>query len=200
LHRHALYRYIAWKRLDVPLGYGAATVDWGRGEPEGADLGSMDAVEFIQERRRSWGVRIWLSVDEAWRCDFALVNVLSRRPWESLTVERDGDMNWVVNGRRRRSLHGCVELDIAATPLTNTLAIRQLGLKVGEEAMINVAWVDVPSLRVTPVQQGYRRIGPIQGSDGFEAYEFWPVGGRTYRLTVDADALVVEYEDFAQRL
>ena len=136
---------------------------------------------------------MWLSIDERWRCDFAHVSLISRRPWESLTLERVGHDNWVVNGRRRTSLRGCVELDIAATPLTNTLAIRHLGLEVGHEATIKVAWVDMPSLRVVPVEQGYRRIGR-------DTFEFWPAGGRTYRLTVDSDALVVHYEDFAERI
>jgi len=175
------------------MGYGAATVDWGRGEPEGEDVGSIDAVEFVRERRRSWGVSMYLSFDARWRCDFAFVNLISRTPWESVTLARDGDEDWIVSGRRRRSLHGCVELDIATTPLTNTFAIRRLGLKVGQEAMIKVAWVDVPSLHVVPAEQGYRRIAD-------DRYEFWPLGGRTYRLTVDADDLVVNYEDFAERI
>lgn len=111
-----------------------------------------------------------------------------------------GLRGWWVHGRRRRSLDGCVDVDVAATPLTNTLPIRRLGLRVGEEALIRAAWVDVPSLRVSPEEQGYRRVGAIEGSPGLEAWDFWPVGGRTYRLTVDPDGLVVDYQDLAERV
>jgi uncharacterized protein len=195
-----LFRYIAWRRLDVETGYGGATVEWGRGTPDGDDQGMIEAVEFVRHGRRSWGLAAYLGLDDRWRCDFAHLNVMTRRPYQSVTIERAGNEAWVVNGRRRRALDGCAELDIAATPLTNTLAIRRLNLDVGREQTVRVAWVDVPSLRIESVEQGYRRIGRVKGSDGLEAYEFWPVGGRTYRLSVDADGLVVDYEDFAERI
>jgi hypothetical protein len=39
----------------------------------------------------------------------------------------------------------CVDVDLSFTPATNTLPIRRLGLEVGEEAEIAVAWLPGPS-------------------------------------------------------
>lgn len=186
--------YVAWRRLDVPA-HCVANLDalpshgvW------------IEADELVAAPRKPYAVRLNLDLDPAWRTRSAWVHVIGPRPWTSLIIERVDDARWAVNGRMRSGLDGCAEIDVAASPLTNTMAIRYLGLAPGEERIIRVAWVDVPSLRVTAEEQGYRRIGPVEGSSGLEAYEFWPVGGRTYRLTVDADALVVDYEDLAERM
>jgi uncharacterized protein len=149
---------------------------------------------------RAYGVYFGVSLDEAWRTRHVMLGVTSRRLSVGTTLEVDEDGTWWVHGRRRRSLDGCLDVDVAATPLTNTLPIRRLGLRVGEEALIRVAWVDVPSLRVTPEEQGYRRVGRVDGSSDLEAWDFWPVGGRSYRLTVDPDGLVVDYQDLAERI
>lgn len=191
------YQLVVWRRVDVRSGHCVATLDR-HGEAEhGVDI---DADELVSEPRRTYALRMSLSLDAAWRSTFAYVHVLGSRPYLSMTMERSGEDAWIVNGRRRPRLDGCLELDIAASPLTNTMAIRRLGLGVGEEAVIRVAWIDVPSLQVTPEEQGYRRIGPVEGSEDLEAYEFWPVGGRTYRLSVDTDGLVVDYQDLAERI
>jgi uncharacterized protein len=148
---------------------------------------------------RAYGVYFGVSVDETWRTRHVTLGVTSRPVSIGTTLEvRDG--SWWVHGRRRRTLDGCLDVDVAAAPLTNTLPIRRLGLRVGEEALIRVAWVDVPSLRVTPEEQGYRRVGRVDGSSDLEAWDFWPVGGPTYRLTVDDDGLVVDYENLAERI
>ena len=45
------------------------------------------------------------------------------------------DGRWTVDGAPRPDLDGCVDVDIAATPLTNTFPIRRLAhLAVGEPA------------------------------------------------------------------
>ena len=49
-----------------------------------------------------------------------------------LHLESDGEGHWQENGKDRPDLHGCIDIDIQATPFTNTLPIRRLGLKTGE--------------------------------------------------------------------
>src|SRR4029450_5847699 len=63
----------------------------------------------------------------------------------------------------------CVDVDLSFTPATNTLPIRRLGLDIGEEAEIHVAWLVWPELSVERVLQRYTRLA----------------GGR-YRYTQDA--------------
>ena len=40
-----------------------------------------------------------------------------------------------------------IDVDISATPFTNTLPIRRLGLQPGEFAELDVAFVDAPAMR-----------------------------------------------------
>jgi hypothetical protein len=185
--------FVAWRRLDVSSHCVANLAHPSHGV-------WIEADELVAGPRKPYALRMNLDLDPAWRTRSAWAQVIGPRAWTSLIIERVDDARWAVNGRRRSRLDGCVEIDIAASPLTNTMAIRHLGLAVGEEGTLRVAWIDVPSLRVTAEEQGYRRIGPVEDSPGLEAYEFWPVGGRSYRLTVDEDGLVVDYEDLAARM
>jgi hypothetical protein len=79
----------------------------------------------------------------------------------------------------------CVDVDLSFTPATNTLPIRRLGLDVGEEAEIPVAWLVWPELTVRRVLQRYARFAKDRyryTQDNFEA-----------ELTVDEHGLVLEY-------
>ncbi|MCX2524029.1 putative glycolipid-binding domain-containing protein [Larsenimonas rhizosphaerae] len=95
-----------------------------------------------------------LSLDPHWRLREATVQV---RAGERLVLKTDGAGYWQVNDRACPALEGCTDVDIAATPLTNTLPIRRLGLAHGDSATIDVVMVAVPSLQVTCVRQHYLR-------------------------------------------
>lgn len=183
---------VSWRRTDVE-GLAMARLD----ESDGWGLDAHEVVVGRSPHAVYYGIEL----SDEWLTRYVSLGVTSRTINHGTSLEVDPDTGaWWVSGRRRRALDGCVDVDIAAAPATNTIPIRRLGLAIGEEAVIRVAWVDVPSLKVVPAEQGYRRIGPVSGSVGLEAYEFWPLGGRTYRLSVDPDGLVVDYEDFATRI
>jgi uncharacterized protein len=178
-----LPRFVTWQRTDV-RGLGSARLDRGEGW-------ELDAHEIVAGRS-PYSIYYGISLTDDWRTEHVSLGITRRAVSFGTQFEVDHESGaWWIGGRRRRALDGCVDIDIAATPATNTISIRRLALRVGQEATVRVVWVDVPSLRAVPAEQGYRRIGR-------DTYEFWPVGGRTYRLTVDADDLVVDYEDFAE--
>jgi hypothetical protein len=72
-------------------------------------------------------------------------------------------------------------------------------LAPGTEVTTPVAWVDVPALEVRRVDQTYRRLGP-PGSDDVDAWEYRDPLHGAFRLTVDRDGLVIDYEGSARRL
>jgi hypothetical protein len=116
----------------------------------------------------------------------------------SVTLSVDSERRWHVGGAHRPDLDGCLDVDIAATPLTNTFPIRRLArLGEGDAVTSPVAWVGVPDLGITRVDQTYHRLAPVGGLDAWEYSD--PTHG-AFRLTVDADGLVVEYEGFARRV
>ena len=97
------------------------------------------------------------------------------------------DLRGVWSGKDRPPEYAdCVDVDLSFTPATNTLPIRRLGLAVGEEAEIHVAWLVWPELTVQRVLQRYARLA--EDRYRYTQYEF------AAELTVDRQVLVVEYE------
>lgn len=97
------------------------------------------------------------------------------------------DGRWLVNGEHRGDLDGATEIDISATPLTNTLPIRRLDLPIGQSADIDTAWIAVPALTVVRDPQRYTRVGERQWRYESRDSDFRAL------LTVDDDGLVLDY-------
>ncbi|MBB5786451.1 putative glycolipid-binding domain-containing protein [Jiangella mangrovi] len=107
---------------------------------------------------------------------------------------RDGDRWYDGDGAERADLAGCVEVDVALTPFTNTLPIRRLGLAVGEASEdLRIIYVQVDrGLTSDAVNQRYVRLAD-------DVYRY-SSGEFTADLTVDADGFVVDYPDLWRRI
>lgn len=121
----------------------------------------------------------------------------------SVDLLADGEGNWTTRGGHALTeLEGCIDVDISATPFTNTLPIRRLELEPGESAGLRVAYVDVPGLTIGPELQRYSYLEEraVGGLYRFEAppSEALP-SGFTAEIPVDADGLVIDYPDLFRR-
>lgn len=110
-----------------------------------------------------------------------------------LEVRRGRDGTWSVDEEPRPELKGAVDIDLAFSPFTNTLPVRRLNLPVGGRAEIITAYVDVPSLRVTPDPQAYTRTGI-----NLYLYESLDSDFRR-QITVDAHGFVIDYPGLYSR-
>ena len=120
----------------------------------------------------------------------------SERP--VLELLADGDGRWKRRGGEPvPELEGCIDVDISATPFTNTLPIRRLGLEPGESEELVVTYIRVPELMVGPERQRY---GCLEGraNGGLYRFEALP-SGFTAELPVDADGLVIDYPGLFRR-
>jgi hypothetical protein len=90
---------------------------------------------------------------------------------------------WSIDGTADEKLAGCSYLDLGWTPVTNTVAIRNLGLDVGESADITAAWFRFPELRLETDVQTYTR--EEEGIWRYQAGEF------DFLLEVDAETGIV---------
>jgi len=108
----------------------------------------------------------------------------------------DGEGNWWDGDDHLiEALRGCVDIDISATPFTNTLPIRRLALAQGEAREILVAYVAVPALAPEPVRQRYTCIEVGQ------RYRYESLfRGYVGELLVDADGLVLDYPGTFRRV
>lgn len=158
-----------------------------------SDEGQSAAGVVIAERGgAAFGLTYHLRVDGQWR-----LRALSA--WltdgSRLHVLSDGRGRWTdAEGRVLGALSGCVDVDIAATPFTNTLPIRRLALKDGEAEEIPVAYIPVPSLAIEPVEQRYTRLAA-----GRFLYESLS-SGFSAELEVDEDGVVRDYPGLFRRV
>jgi uncharacterized protein len=138
--------------------------------------------------------RYRLDVTPSWLVRRLLVTWSMPARNERLRVVRGADGRWQVNGEPRPDLIDCVDVDVAWSPLTNTLPIRRLGLEIGEGADLLVAYIAPPKLEVTPDGQRYSRLAPrrwlYQSLDSDFVAE----------LEVDEDGLVVDYPPLFRRV
>ena len=115
-----------------------------------------------------------------------------------LELLADGEGHWKRGGGEPvPELDGCIDVDISATPFTNTLPIRRLRLKPGESEELMVTYIRVPELLVGPERQRYECL-QAQADGGLYRFEALP-SGFTAELPVDAKGLVIDYPGLFRR-
>jgi hypothetical protein len=179
---------LAWRRADEEEGRSIARVEE---QPDGwlfhggevlAGPGALLTCGFRIEVDARWATR---TVD-VW----SVSGAGERRV--RLVVDPEG--RWWRDGSRAPDLDGCIDVDVAATPLTNTFPINRLaGLDVGASATFPVAWVEVPELDATRMDQTYRRLAARRWEYSDERFG-------AFELSVDDDGLVVDYAGLATRI
>ena len=153
---------------------------------------------IVMARDAPLRLRYEIRCDASWACrELRVASLLE--PIRPLELRGDGRGRWIrANGEHVSSLDGCLDVDIAATPFTNTLPIRRLGLAPGRSADITVVYVDVPDLSLRAARQRYTCLEQADRG-GRWRYEN-PVSGFTAELAVDSDGLVLDYPDIWRRV
>ncbi|MGD8167210.1 putative glycolipid-binding domain-containing protein [Herbiconiux sp. P16] len=134
-----------------------------------------------------------VEVDELWRTRYVCVSeTLSSRCVE---MRSRGDGRWTSDdGRLLRHLDAAIDVDISATPFSNTLPVRRLGIGVGESADIVTAYVDVPAMTATADPQRYTRLLP-------DVYRYQSLDSDFTRdVVVDEFGFVLEYPGLFSRV
>ncbi|MFB6154713.1 MAG: putative glycolipid-binding domain-containing protein [Haloferacaceae archaeon] len=139
-----------------------------------------------------------IRADREWRTRALDVTVHGQQTGR-LSLVTDDPGEWEVEaGQAGTDVAGPVDVDLAATPFTNTLPIRRLDLGVGEAADVPVVYVSAPDLTVSVADQRYTRLGPA--GDG-ERYRYEnATSGFEAEITVDAEGFVVSYPGLYDRV
>lgn len=122
-----------------------------------------------------------------------------------LTLNRSDDGFWLLDtgsGGSRSDFAGSVDVDLAFSPMFNTLPIRRLGLHRGPgDHLLKVVFVALPELTAEVVDQRYRAVSPLgEGARPGEAVVGFTWNTFAAELVVDADAVVTSYPGVAARL
>jgi uncharacterized protein len=111
---------------------------------------------------------------------------------KSIKIQADGKGRWFTQtGDPIPSLDGCVDVDISASPFTNTLPIRRLALSPGQSAEILVVYVLIPEMDLIPNRQRYTCLA-LNASGGLYRYESIESDFKA-ELPVDSEGLVIDY-------
>lgn len=137
-----------------------------------------------------------IATDGAWRTRRVLLQLITPDGERVQRLFGDGHSGWEGDlGAARPDLKGCFDVDISATPFTNTLTISRLRLQPGARADVDVAYVKIPELTVTRAPQSYgcRHLTGDGVAGLYEAY--FPASDFRVELPVDADGIVSDYPE-----
>jgi hypothetical protein len=151
----------------------------------GNDITSTIAGE---NDNRIFKIDYHISVNENWETTFASIRTKFDSLVEFIKLEkRDG--KYLLNGEYNAKFDNISDIDISATPFTNTLPINRLQLKVKERQVIEVIYFDIFEKEIRIVKQIYTRLTGVQYV--YENYD----GSFKANLVVDEHGLVVEYPE-----
>ena len=153
---------------------------------------AISGVVIGQDDGDAFGLSYRLRLDALWHTKEVHLRTTSGHVLE---LESDGRGHWRENGKERPDLQGCIDIDIQATPLTNTLPIRRLDLDTGESMDIRLCYITVPDLIASPADQRYTAL------DAGSRYRFESLGSDFMaELPVDQDGFVLDYPGLFKRL
>ena len=149
------------------------------------------SVESVITNKERFALKYSILCDAAWRC--RSLKVTSGK--KVLEIESDGLGAWKDSSGLRAELSGAIDIDISATPFTNTLPIRRLKLKESESAEVSVVYVTTPELAISLERQRYTCVMH------HKRYRFESIGGSFVReIDVDEDGLVLAYPGLFKRI
>jgi len=134
-----------------------------------------------------------VQTNEYWQTVLLEINSRHSNLVQQLRFEGDGQGNWLHDGKKAADFNGCIDVDIAVTPFTNTLPVCRLQLQPGQSQEIKVIYCDLLNQLVKPVQQKYTCISATEYNyqnipNDFEA-----------TIQVDGSGFVVDYPELFVR-
>jgi hypothetical protein len=160
-----------------------------------------DGLILGVKEQKPFRVRYEIRCDLQWRVRAIQLGLLDGSS-HFLHFLTDGAGNWATeSGKALPLLKGCLDVDISATPFTNTLPIRRLALQPGSSATLSMVYFRVPQTHVEVMQQRYTCL-EIDASGGRYRYESLVDGVSrfTAELPVDQDGLVLDYPGLFRRV
>ncbi len=173
---------VLWRRLDQP-GHEAARLTFH--DP----FWQLSGMSVFAHAGRPCRLEYLVTCSAAWETLHAKVAGWIGNRWIRLKLSTDAEHRWLLNGKECGDVAGCIDLDLAFSPATNTLPIRRLGLLSGQRAEVTAAWLRFPELALQPLAQAYQHL-----DGGKYRYEAFSRGFAT-ELDVNPAGLVVRYPD-----
>ncbi len=150
-----------------------------------------DSIIVGMSNRMPFRLQYEMACDSNWNVKELSLTLLSSNP-NSVKIRADGQGRWSTHaGDPVPSLEGCIDVDISATPFTNTLPIRRLELRPGQSAELLVAYVLIPEMELMTDKQRYTCL-EFNAHGGLYKYENMESDFKA-ELSIDSDGLVIDY-------
>jgi hypothetical protein len=154
---------------------------------EGTTVGTEDGVP--------WTIHYVIEVADDWRVRRARITDYTG---SERRVSTDGSGSWMVNSERHPEFDGCLDLDLEASVVTNTLPVHRLSLAEGQRGESAAVYVRTVRLAVERLDQTYHRLPDSAGMQRF-LYES-PRFGYRDTLQFGSDGLAVAYPGIGRRV
>ncbi|WP_182087127.1 putative glycolipid-binding domain-containing protein [Aureimonas sp. ME7] len=140
----------------------------------------------------AYGIFYEIHLDAGWRVErFEISTARGQRL--ALTQEATG--RWTdESGAHRTALDGCIDIDLAGTPFTNTLPIRRLAGRLSQPADLRMLYVRFDTFEPLVDEQRYTELSPTLFR--YEAMD----RSFSVELPVDEDGLVIDYPTLFKRV
>lgn len=148
-------------------------------------------VGYYEEKIYKVDYRI--ETDARWHTQLLEIHCVHHHHAFSTLLQADAHGHWTLNGMPVPELDGCIDVDIAVTPFTNTLPIRRLQLQHQENREISVVYCDVLARNVRRMSQQYTCL-----SDTAYHYRNVPNDFEA-TIRVDRSGLVTDYPELFVR-
>lgn len=174
-----LRRAVVWRNLQFP---GSEQFELWRNDAGWVLKGTVIAA---LDPSRPMLVEYKIECDELWRT--MQVDVARRIGTELRSVTLSAhDGRWRGSDGELPAVNGCVDVDLGASPCTNTLPIRRLNIGVGDSENVTAAWIRFPDLTVEALAQTYTRVAS-------DRYRYESATGFSAEISVDEDGVVMLY-------
>lgn len=147
------------------------------------------------EEGTPWSIHYVIEVAANWHFKHATI---SDHNGDQVDIQLSDTGLWTVNGEPRPELKGCLDLDLEASAVTNTLPVHRLNLAVGEGGESNAAYVRTNGLAVERLDQAYQRLA--DKSDKIALDYRSPRFGYHDTLIFGRDGLAADYPGIGVRV
>ncbi|TDC88921.1 hypothetical protein E1292_45100 [Nonomuraea deserti] len=182
----------AWRHLGARTGFEVVCF-----RPAGGGGHRIEGCTTAVEDGMTWAVDYAIEVDRDWVTRRAEIRSRSAAGSRHTVLEGDGDGGWRIDGVPAPRVHGCLDVDLESSAVTNAFPVHRMHLAVGGGADAPAAYVRATDLTVERLDQRYLRVA---GDGSGQRYDYEaPVFGFACRLAYDGSGLVLDYPGLAVR-
>lgn len=156
-----------------------------------------ESVVLKLEDGKPFELSYHIRTDSWWRFREVELILRANETMQNIRLFADGAGNWTDSkGNGLPEFSGCFDIDISATPFTNTLPVKRTALRIGEATDISVVYFLIPEMRVERSEQRYTKLE----ADVYKFEENGLFAGFTADIKFDKDGFVIDYPDLFRRI